>query len=404
MLLSCRKIISALGQILSEVQESLILRFLGGKLKQSHICHTISDSDRIWHITPVTFGKIYDMNSNKKRQALKQKVTPSNIRAEVGNLKAGEVLIVKTAPGIDTSAQSTVDILLPNLEGRKVLFHSLCANTTKEVSRCHCRQELEEPLLLLCDGKELNVYKELSVNRPDIYIIGAAECLGDRAQNSDELAHDLLVYYAVKFNTAIVAFVQSRTALGGDAEYEYDLYGRELILDIERTPHLSEPYPDPACYGCSYYDRKMAGKYDDRDYYKEFRRILSQFLKLIELNDDFVRKSIKGYCFKNVFVLDEELDRFESAFHDKTPFNARPFVEQVHTQIGFLGDRTGFLRHYFGLGVKPESFRKAKTLAGSYFDLKSSISIISHLFMSTAEAYLKILHSNEEFMKESAKY
>lgn len=339
------------------------------------------------------------------RRNLRQRISSRNVLAEVRNLKGGEVLIVKTGPETETIGASAVDAICLSLQdGRKVLYHSLEATTTQVVRSIFDSQGPEEPLFDIIEGSELNVYKEISESRPDIYIIDAAECLGDRAQNSDELAHDLLVYYAVKFNTAIVAFVQSRTDIGGDAEYEYDLYGRELVLDIERTPHLSDPYPDPACYGCSYYDRKMASKYDDRDYYKEFRRIFSRFLKFIELNDDFLRKSIKGYCFKNVFDLDEELDRLESAFHDKAPFIARQFVEQVHTQIEFLGDRTGFLRHYFGLGVKQESFRKAKTLAGSYFDLKSSISIISHLFMSVAEAYLKILHSNEEFMKESAKY
>ena len=116
----------------------LILRFLMCKIIQNHIYHNISDSDRFWHIIPHTFGKDYDMFSNNKRQALRQTVSPKRIIAEVGNLKAGEVLIVKTSPGIETCAQSTIEALLYGVDGRKVLVHSLDANTTKVVS---CEEE-----------------------------------------------------------------------------------------------------------------------------------------------------------------------------------------------------------------------------------------------------------------------
>lgn len=340
------------------------------------------------------------------RQNLRQRISSRNVLAEVRNLKGGEVLIVKTAPETETIGASAVDAFCLSLQdGRKVLYHSLETTTTQVVRSIFDSQGPEEPLFDIIEGSELNVYKEISESRPDLYVIDAIEHIGDRAQNADELAHDLLVYYAVKYNTAIVAYVKSRTALGGDADYEYGLYGRELEMPLEGARNTSFPDWPQAFHSANYYERKILDKFNDRDYYMEFRRLLSKFKRLLELKDTFVRKSLKGCCFENVYELDEELKRFESAHPDKTPLFTKHFVEQMHTQMEFFGDRTGWLRHYFGLGVKPESFRKARLLAGTFFELKSSISSISHLFIRVAENYLSELRSREEgIKKDSAKY
>lgn len=340
---------------------------------------------------PATYlcRKLNNMFSNSKRINLRQRVTANDISAEVRNLKAGEVLIVKITPGSETIGESAINAFYLSLQdGRKVLYHSLEATTTQVVRNIFGNHDPDGPLFGIIEGTELNVNRELSDSRPDLYIIDAAEQLGDRAQDSDGLAHDLLVYYAVKFNTAIVAFVRSRTGLSGGAEYEYDLYGREMVLDIERTPHHS------SYYSANYYARKIASKYAGQDYYKEFRRLLSRFIKLIELDDEFVRKSIKGYCFENVFALDEELGRFETAHPDELPLYTRQLIEQMHTQVEFLGDWTGFIRQYFGLGIKPVSFRRASNTAGSFYQLKSAITMVSHLFINVAGHYLKELQNS----------
>ena len=350
-----------------------------------------------------------DMFNNKLRKNNRRRISVVDICDEVKSLRSGEVLIVKTAPGIptlDLSVKST--LLSDNPEGRKILFHSMKTIDAEVAERLmdirKRRKDPDQEQIHLNDEPEFNVYKELSAVRPDLYVIDYAEAIGARAQNSDELAHDLLVYYAAKFNTAIVAFVRSRTELSGGAEYEYDLYGQEMVLDIERTPLRSFLYPDPAYYCGNYYGRKIASMYSDRDYYKEFRRILSRFIKFIELDDGIVRKSIKGYCFESIYALNEELDSFESAHRDEIPLHTRLFVEQMHTQMEFFGDRSGCFRTYFGLGAKQESFRDAMLLSSSYFNLKSSISNICHLFISVAGSYLKELRSRGIITKDSAKF